>query len=422
MDRLKGIATGSIVMAFVVVIVVGGFAVALLSMHANATEGAYSSQRGIVNAGSSISSIFGNPLSLLYGGSSSSTEVSSQYSIVTSMTTEAAGTTTASPPTTLQTGQSSSPASASQFPTTMASVNGSLVEVFTNVTLRSQSPSSIATKLAAIAYSVGGYVAYSSTTNSSAFVVIRVPAGLYQTTYSQVLSLGNVSSSTSVSNDVTIQYTDLQARLSSLQTEATALLRLLNTSTSVNDTLTIESQLQQVDEQINVTESQILQTQRLVSYSTISVTVVESAPSKPLSLKLTVSPRGGIAPLSVTFNAVVNGGSGQSLVNYNFGDGSSQQGQTVIHQYDSAGSFNVTVTVTDSAGDSAITSTIVHVTNAPGQGGTAAFVTSVTNLFVNVVEGIIEVAVVVIPLGLVLLTVALPIRRRFRTRRDVKQE
>jgi hypothetical protein len=46
----------------------------------------------------------------------------------------------------------------------------------------------------------------------------------------------------------------------------------------------------------------------------------------------------------------------------------------------------------------------------------------VTTLFVNVVEGIVEVAVVVLPLGLVLLAVAFPIRRRFRTRRDVKQE
>jgi hypothetical protein len=119
---------------------------------------------------------------------------------------------------------------------------------------------------------------------------------------------------------------------------------------------------------------------------------------------------------------VVSGGSGQSLVNHNFGDGSSQQGQTVIHQYYSAGNFNVTVAVTDSAGNTAITSTIVHVTNAPGQGGSAAFVTSVTTLFVNVVEGIVEVAVVVLPLGLVLLAVAFPIRRRFRTRRDVKQE
>jgi PKD repeat protein len=236
----------------------------------------------------------------------------------------------------------------------------------------------------------------------------------------QVQTLGNVTSTVSTSNDVTVQYTDLQAQLASLQTEQLSLLRILNESSSVNNTLAIEQQLQQVDEQINITESQVLQTQRLVDYSTISVTVVKSTPSEPLTLKLTATPKSGTGPLSVTLNAEVSGGSGSYVVNYNFGDGTSQEGQAVIHQYYGSGDYNVTVTATDSKGNATVASTIIHVAAPPSTIGAAGFFTSVTNLFVNIIEGMVEVAVVVVPIGLVLIALALPLRRRLRIQK-VKQ-
>ena len=141
----------------------------------------------------------------------------------------------------------------------------------------------------------------------------------------------------SSSNDVTVQYTDLNATLQSLQAEQASLLAILSQSTNINSTLNVESRIQGVDQQINSVESEILETRTLVSYATISALIEQKAPVQPLALKLTATPRSGDSPLSVTFNAVVKGGEQPYIVNYNFGDGSSYQGDALIHTFTSPG-------------------------------------------------------------------------------------
>ncbi len=296
---------------------------------------------------------------------------------------------------------------------------GRSVEFFSNVSLRVSSPSSALDRASAAAYSLGGYVAYSTIMNSSAFVVLRVPAQNYREALIQVESLGTVVGAVSTSNDVTVQYTDLNATLASLTAEQTSLLRLLNQSTSINSTLQIESILQGVNAHMNEVQSEILQTQRLINYGTISVSLEKLAivaPPRPLTLKLTASPRSGLSPLSVTFNAIAEGGSTQYIVNYNFGDGTSSQGQTLIHTFDQPGDYNVTVTATDSTGNVSEAWTTIKVTSPPIASGFGNFPSFVGGLFIQVIEGIIEVAVVVLPLAAIGAMVVLPFRRRFGPR------
>jgi Domain of unknown function (DUF4349)/PKD domain len=299
---------------------------------------------------------------------------------------------------------------------------GGLLEFSSQLSLTSAAPEQTAASVVALAYSVGGYVAYQSTFQSSANVVIRVPAADYQQVLGQVSSMGKIVSITSNSNDVSVQYTDLNASLASLTTEQGALLRLLNASTSINSTLAIESQLQGVDAQVNEVESQILQTRTLISYSTIDVTINESPQSSPLSMTLSASPRSGVEPLSVTFDAVAKGGSAPYVVNYNFGDGYTSQGQIVIHTYFSPGEYNVTVTVTDQNGTVVAASTMIDVKPIPGQSGLNSFLGTVSGLFLDVVAGIVEVASVVIPLAAVGFVLVLPFRRRGRGQKEVRQQ
>ncbi|MDV3244529.1 MAG: DUF4349 domain-containing protein, partial [Nitrososphaerales archaeon] len=299
--------------------------------------------------------------------------------------------------------------------------NGTLIEFFSNLTMESPAPSTLASKVVVLAYSVGGYVAYQSTLKDSAYLVVRVPAGSYQQVLGQIQALGNVTSLTSTSNDVTVKYTDLNATLASLITEQEALLRLINQSTSVNSTLAIETQLQYVNAQINSVKSQVLQTQRLVSYSTITVSISKAAESKPLSMTLSATPKNGVAPLGVTFNAVVSGGQSPYLVNYNFGDGTSQQGQVVVHQFYDGGDYNVTVSATDSKGSVMMASALVHATAAPAKVGFGDFGVTLASLLVRVIEGIAEVAVVALPVAFVLAVVVYPLRRRGRAQKDLKQ-
>jgi len=100
-------------------------------------------------------------------------------------------------------------------------------------------------------------------------------------------------------------------------------------------------------------------------------------------------------------------------VNYNFGDGTSSEGQQLIHQFVQAGMYNVTVSATDQAGNVTLDSVLVKVSPPQATSGLATFAGSVWALFSGVVEGIIEVAVVVIPIGLVAYAAAVPAWRRY---------
>ena len=291
------------------------------------------------------------------------------------------------------------------------------LEFFSNVTLQVVSPASTLKSITALAYSLGGYIAYSLQENTSALAVIRVPANNFQVALSDVQAYGNVTYSSFTSNDVSVKYTDLNATLQSLITEQSSLIKILNQSTSVNETLQVESQIQGVDAQINSIESSILQTKTLIDYSTITanlnVAPKQAPPPKPLALKVSATPTSGESPLSVTFNAIVAGGVAPYLINYNFGDGTSAQGQTLVHEFVGAQRYNVTVSVTDQSGNVSTEYLSINVTSPPHV-GFSDFTNTVVTLFVGVVEGIIEVAVVVLPLLAVATLVVIPIRHRSR--------
>ena len=127
-------------------------------------------------------------------------------------------------------------------------------------------------------------------------------------------------------------------------------------------------------------------------------------------------------PLSVTFNAIVTGGDAPYIINYNFGDGTTYQGQSLIHTFTSAGAFNVTVTATDSNGSATENFTIIHVKAVPVTSGLTSFGSYALGLLVSVVEGIIEVAVVLLPIAAIVFVVLLPFRNRLRAsnRTDAK--
>ncbi|MDG6988027.1 MAG: DUF4349 domain-containing protein [Nitrososphaerota archaeon] len=400
MNRLGGVSRRRALLGLAAAIVAGGFVVALVNMGAGLTA------RPAVQT-LPVSSGFDQSIASNYIlGAHESNPPSSPYQTVVVSQAETASTTSGGGTAAASNGTQGSP--------------GGDIEISTSLVLSASSPEQTASAVSALAYSVGGYVAYQSTYNSSAYVVIRVPAAEYRAVLGQVEGMGSFVSLTTNSNDVTVQYTDLNATLISLQTEQGALLKLLNESSTVNGTLAIESQLQQVNQQINEVESQILQTRTLIAYATISVTVGETSAPSPLSLTLSVTPDNGTVPLSVTFNAVVKGGSQPYVVNYNFGDGYAAQGQILIHTYYEPGDYNVLVSVTDQNGTVVERSATVKVV-APGVGsGFSTFINTVGGLLVGVVEGIVEVAVVALPIAAVGAAILIPLRRK--NQKPVRQD
>jgi Domain of unknown function (DUF4349)/PKD domain len=421
-NRLRTPTTRTVLLGLAAVIVVGGFALALISNSLPLMQGAFAGPGPY----SSVSPPRGD-VNQNFGGSIAPQDTSSpSFTVGTAGTGEgthiiSSGDTTITVTSATTTGAAPGQQTSSNLTGGSPPGAGGLIEFSSDLTLRTASPEQAASGIVALAYSVGGYVAYQSTYANAANVVIRVPASQYQQVLGQVEAMGTVVVLTSNSNDVRVQYTDLNATLASLQTEQEALLRLLNESNSINSTLAIETQLQGVNQQINDVESQILQTRTLIQYSTIDVTITESAQQTPLSLTLSATPTNGTSPLSVTFNSIVKGGAQPYVINYNFGDGYAAEGQIVIHTYYQPGTYKVTVSATDQNGTVSQASTTIRVVPPLAQSGLGSFLGYVGGLFVSVVEGIVEVAVVVLPVAAVGAAIVIPIQRRGKAQKQVRQ-
>ncbi len=412
------------VVLVLLVILLAGVAVGIVSfsagpLSASTTAGSNSAAAGLFGSagnGGGYSQGIGNSSNVLVSISGGVTTVAA----TTSMVTFASSSTESQPSTVpVNSGSQHSTAAGSQnapAPTQGTNRSG-FVEFFSNVTVEVNSAQTALNKATAIAYTFGGYPAFSSYSNESSIAVLRIPAQNYGNALNEIEGLGNLTGLQTNSNDVSIQYTDLNSTLQSLYAEQASLLRLENQSGSLNSTLLLEGQIQGIDARINEIQSQILQTRLLIDYSTISATfnVPAAAPApQSLAMKLTATPNSGLNPLSVTFNAIVTGGKPSYIVNYNFGDGTSYQGESLIHTFTQAGAFNVTVTATDSSGAAVLNSTVIHVTNPPGTSQFSSFASYVGGLLVSVVEGIVEVAVVILPIALVIGAVILPFRNRMR--------
>ena len=103
----------------------------------------------------------------------------------------------------------------------------------------------------------------------------------------------------------------------------------------------------------------------------ISVTNT-GAPNVPPTASFTSSTTSGAAPLAVSFNAGASADPDGTIVSYNwnFGDFTSGAGQTPSHTFTTAGTFPVTLTVTDNKGASASHTTDISVGGAPASAPT----------------------------------------------------
>ena len=373
--------SAKLLLAVTIIILVAGVAVGLAGMtssnfgsnvHAPGLQANFGAPNG---SGADLSNGANGSYNTPVGSAPVTTVVQEAGTTVSQVTEVASSSSTESLPSTLpisSSGSTSGQQSQQNAPPAQNLNRSGFIEFFSNVTIQVSSAQTALSKATALAYSYGGYLAYSSYSNVSSIAVLRIPAANYASALSGIEGLGNLTGLQSNSNDVSIQYTDLNATLQSFLTEQTSLLKLENSSNSLNSTLLLEGQIQNVDTQINEIQSQILQARLLIDYSTITANFnvnIPTPPPKPLSMKLTATPTSGLNPLSVTFNAVVTGGVMPYIVNYNFADGSSYQGQTLIHTFTESGTFNVTVTLTDASGSVLENYTIIRVANPPVQSG-----------------------------------------------------
>ncbi len=129
-----------------------------------------------------------------------------------------------------------------------------------------------------IAIVAGGYLADSSVSSTdskpSATLTIRVPTDQYQKVMDSIRALAiKVESETSRADDITDQYTDLQARLRSAQALEATYLGLLDKAQTIDDILKIQNYLAPIRTEIEQIQGQLQAWDKLSSLATIAVSL-----------------------------------------------------------------------------------------------------------------------------------------------------
>jgi len=146
------------------------------------------------------------------------------------------------------------------------------------------------TRLAGLATGLGGYVADTKTAEGeddpSGSVTLRVPVDTFDQLLGQVRALGSVKSSTTHGQDVTAQYTDIQARLTALTATRDQLLTILHKATAIGDVLAVQDRINDVQTQIDQLQGQQKMLDDQTSMASLSVDVAPKGtaagiPQKP---------------------------------------------------------------------------------------------------------------------------------------------
>ena len=164
----------------------------------------------------------------------------------------------------------------------------------------------------AIASRGGGYVSASNThfekvndqDRMVADLTIQVRSEAVDATLSDLRALGKVTSENSGSQDVTEEYVDLDSNLRNLQASETAILKLMDRATQIQDILSLQRELTNVRGQIERIQGRKTYLERRTDMATISVSLrLPPAPStQPIGGAwdpISVAARGWQASLAV---------------------------------------------------------------------------------------------------------------------------
>ena len=148
--------------------------------------------------------------------------------------------------------------------------------------MESDDPEKAVNEIIMIVESYGGYVAWMSIKSQeppSANLIIKVPEKYFFQALREIRSVGKVLKEEVNARDVTEQYVDLEARLRNLKAEEEWLLKAVEKAKSVQDLIMIEKELWRVRGEIERLEAQLRNLERMVEYSSISISI--KAPEKP---------------------------------------------------------------------------------------------------------------------------------------------
>lgn len=147
-----------------------------------------------------------------------------------------------------------------------------------NMSITADDPASALETLVSKAESLGGYLSGSYTTTDDfgadyASATIKVPADQLEALVSAANELGKVDDYRLSSDDISLSYYDMQARLDNAKAEEEQLLEILAKCETVEDILAVRESLTGVRADIESYTAQMNLWDNLVAYATLSVTI-----------------------------------------------------------------------------------------------------------------------------------------------------
>jgi PKD repeat protein len=203
-----------------------------------------------------------------------------------------------------------------------------------------------------LADSSDGYVVSSNTWKNGESVYgsisIRVAAGSYDTALAAISQMAvEVTSQSTSSEDVTAEYVDLSAQLSSLEATEEQLLLIMSRATTVEDTLAVQAQLTKIQTQIEQIKGRMQYLEKTSATSLITVSLSQSK----LGVTFTASSVNAKTGNELHFNPNVAGGFTPYSYEWNFGDGKTSTESNPSHAYAKAGEYTVSLKITDDRGN-----------------------------------------------------------------------
>lgn len=167
-----------------------------------------------------------------------------------------------------------------------------------NMSVETREYDQLLTALEAQIEALGGYIenmdAYNGSVYSgnrsarSAYLCIRIPQDQLDEFLNKVTDISNVIRRSDSTEDVTLQYVDLESHRNALRTEQDRLLELMEQAETVEDIITIEERLSSIRYQLESMESQLRTLDNQVSYSTVYLDISEVKELTPVSEETTL--------------------------------------------------------------------------------------------------------------------------------------
>lgn len=156
----------------------------------------------------------------------------------------------------------------------------------------------------------GGYIQESRTDGTrqqgrKVTMVLRVPAGSYASLMALMNDLGEKTSEYEWTNDVTEEFLDLEARISTKEKHLTQLQALYARSGSIKEMMELEQEIARVTAELESMKGRIQFLSNQVSFSTITVGLYEPGVPAPIQAPKTLWERMKLG-FTTSFNGVVN--------------------------------------------------------------------------------------------------------------------